>query len=51
MMNEALREYLSDSSQPVTEIALRQILRQEIPEYLREISAPLKTAPRTRVKR
>jgi hypothetical protein len=51
MMNEALREYLSDSSQPVTEIALRQILRQEIPEYLREISAPLKTAPRNRVKR
>jgi hypothetical protein len=48
MMNEALRQYLSDSSQPVTEIALRQILRQEIPEYLREITAQPKTTPRKR---
>jgi hypothetical protein len=35
MMNEALREYLSASDQPVTEKALRQILRQEMPEYFR----------------
>ena len=34
MMNDALRKYLSESDQPVTEKALRQILRQEMPEYL-----------------
>ncbi|APV51993.1 CopG family transcriptional regulator [Betaproteobacteria bacterium GR16-43] len=34
MMNDALRAYLSQSDQPVTERALRQILRQELPEYL-----------------
>ena len=35
MMNEALRQYLSESDQPVTEKTLRQVLRQEMPEYLR----------------
>jgi hypothetical protein len=38
MMNEALRKYLSDTDQPVTERALRQILRQEMPEYLRGLA-------------
>jgi hypothetical protein len=35
MMNDALRQYLSESGQPVTEKTLRQVLRQEMPEYLR----------------
>jgi hypothetical protein len=35
MMNDALRRYLSETDQPVTERALRQILRQEMPAYLR----------------
>ncbi len=34
MMNEALRKYLSEPAQPVTEKLLRQVLRQEMPEYL-----------------
>ena len=34
MMNEALRNYLSEADQPVTEKTLRQVLRQEMPEYL-----------------
>ena len=34
MMNEALREYLSDAEQPITETILRNVLRQEIPDYL-----------------
>ena len=38
MMNDALRAYLSESAQPVTERTLRQILRQEMPEYLRGLS-------------
>lgn len=38
MMNEALRAYLAESDQPVTEKALRQILRQEMPEYLRGLA-------------
>lgn len=39
MMNDALRKYLSETDQPVTERALRQILRQEMPEYLRGLTA------------
>ena len=40
MINEALRKYLSESNQPVTEKALRQILRQEMPEYFRSLGGP-----------
>jgi len=50
MMNEALRAYPSQLEQPVTERALRQILRQEMPEYLRGLttrsSGPGKSAVR-----
>lgn len=45
MMNDALRQYLSEADQPVTEKTLRQVLRQEMPEYLRSL-AP--RAPRKR---
>ena len=38
MMNDALRKYLSETDQPVTEKTLRQVLRQEIPEYLRGLT-------------
>ena len=41
MMNEALRKYLAETDQPVTEKLLRQVLRQEMPEYLRGLT----TAP------
>ncbi len=34
MMNEALRAYLSGGHGPVTEQVLRNVLRQELPEYL-----------------
>ena len=51
MMNEALRKYLSESDQPVTEKALRQILRQEIPEYLRGLTAGSTATARKRVAR
>jgi hypothetical protein len=34
MMNEALRQYLSNAEQPITETILRNVLREEIPEYL-----------------
>ena len=47
MMNEALRKYLSEIDQPVTERALRQILRQEMPEYLRGLTV---ASTRTRAK-
>jgi hypothetical protein len=44
MMNDALRQYLSEADQPVTEKTLRQVLRQEMPEYLRDLgSRPAKT--------
>lgn len=51
MMNEALREYLAASDQPVTEKALRQILRQEMPEYLRGLAPRSTTAPKKRAGR
>jgi hypothetical protein len=35
MMNEALRKYLSETEQPVTEQVLRQVLREEMPEYVK----------------
>ncbi|HEY3242280.1 MAG TPA: BrnA antitoxin family protein [Phycisphaerae bacterium] len=35
MMNEALRHYLSEAEQPVTETILRNVLRREISEYFR----------------
>jgi hypothetical protein len=39
MMNDALRNCLSDTDQPVTETVLRQVLRQEMPEHLRTLAA------------
>ena len=40
MMNEALRQYLSDAEPPLTEAILRHVLRQEIPEYLHGAAPP-----------
>jgi hypothetical protein len=45
MMNDALRKYLSESDTPVTENTLRQVLRQELPEYLRTLT-PAPSRPR-----
>ena len=42
MMNEALRTYLSETENPITEKLLRQVLRQEMPEYLRGLSTASK---------
>ena len=39
MMNEALRAYLSKADSPITEETLRHVLREEMPEYLRSLSA------------
>ena len=38
MMNEALRAYISQIDQPVTEEVLRNVLRQELPEYMRGLA-------------
>ena len=38
MMNEALRAYLSKTQSPITEEVLRHVLRQEMPEYLRDLT-------------
>jgi len=51
MMNEALREYISTDSQPVTAMALRQILRQEIPAYLKEVASDSKAARKKKAAR
>ena len=42
MMNEVLRQYLSDAEPPLTEAILRHVLRQEIPEYLHGAAPPTK---------
>lgn len=34
LMNDALRKYLSQVGQPITEQVLRNVLREEMPEYL-----------------
>jgi hypothetical protein len=49
MMNEALRKYLSEADNPVTEKTLRQVLRQELPEYLHG-ATPASTQKRLRSK-
>jgi hypothetical protein len=51
MMNEALRAYLSQSDHPVTEKALRQILRQEMAEYLRGLTPGSRATARKRAVR
>jgi len=51
MINDALRGYLSDTDQPVTEKVLRQILRQEMPEYLRGLATRVNRTPRKRTPR
>jgi hypothetical protein len=40
MMNEALRQHLSDAEQPVTEKILRDVLRQELPKYIVDAAPP-----------
>ncbi len=37
MMNEALRQYLSEAQQPVTESILRHVLREEMPVYVQTL--------------
>jgi hypothetical protein len=51
MMNEALKAYLSEIDHPVTEKVLRQILRQEMPEYLRGLTSDVKAPARKRAAR
>src|SRR5438045_9513487 len=48
MMNDALRQYLAESDQPVTEKVLRNVLRQELPEYLGAVSSRATRARRAR---
>jgi hypothetical protein len=37
MMNDALKTYLAETDRLVTEKALREILRQEMPVYLKDL--------------
>ena len=51
MMNDALKQYLTEADQPLTEKMLRQVLRQELPEYLAQTgTAPGKSAAKPRGK-
>ena len=51
MINDALRGYLSETDQPITEKVLRQVLRQEMPEYLRGLATRASRTPRKRTPR
>lgn len=46
LMNEALRQFAFASDVPVTEKALREILRQEMPEYLAGLAGGAKSTVR-----
>lgn len=48
MMNDALRKYLGGTEQPVTAELLRQVLRQEMPEYLKQATAGITPTQRKR---
>jgi hypothetical protein len=39
MMNEALKHFLAQEEAPVTEAQLQQVVREEIPQYLRSLSS------------
>ena len=47
-MNEALRNFLVESGQPLTEKVLRQVLREEMPEYVRGASSRSNRSARKR---
>ena len=51
MMNEALRDYLAQAEKPLTEQVLRNVLRQEMPEYLRAAKDERRTATGSRTAR
>jgi len=51
MMNDALRKYLGGTEQPVTAELLRQVLRQEMPEYLKEAAIQGARTPQKRTPR
>jgi len=48
MMNEALKLYLAETDRVVTEKALREILRQEMPAYLSDRRRP---SPRAKARK
>ena len=48
MMNDALRKCLGGTEQPVTAELLRQVLRQELPAYIKEAAAQTAQLPRKR---
>ena len=48
MMNDALRRYVAEADEPVTEKTLRQVLRQELPEYLRSAAVTPTKARKSR---
>jgi hypothetical protein len=43
LMNDALRKYLSQDDHPVTEKVLRNVLREEMPEYVARARARTRT--------
>jgi hypothetical protein len=51
MMNDALRKYLAEADQPITEKTLRQVLRQEMPEYLRGLAPSTRTRAKSGTRR
>ena len=52
MMNDALRKYVAGTDQPLTEKTLRQVLRQELPEYLHgRTAAPARTRSKSGARR
>ena len=48
MMNDVLKRFLAETDQPLTESTLRQILREEMPDYLRGVAAKPARAVRKR---
>jgi hypothetical protein len=40
MMNEALRQYISDAEPPLTIAILRHVLREELPKFLHGVVPP-----------
>lgn len=50
MMNDALKQYLAEAHQPLTEKMLRNVLRQELPAYLSQSTPAAKKTLKPRTK-
>jgi len=51
MMNQALREHLTQSTRPLTKRELREVIREEMPRVLRELTKSSNTCVKEKARK